>query len=146
MKMTAVLLSLLLGAFSQAQASTLVFKCDSSIMIDQNETAQLGMAVSAQGSSYTSVLIGTADTAPVETTKQAVSFADSLNIPGVKNIIAATKLSRKDYSKIAQVEVFTAGNFEDDAAGVRGAQFLDAQGASLASGMFFGWAGAVKCK
>ncbi len=50
-----------------------------------------------------------------------------------------------DWDKVQSVKVFEVGNYEDDATGVIGMKFLDVHGALLAEGMFFGWAGQLRC-
>lgn len=145
--MKTILTSILLViSFSTlAQAATPVFSCAAKIDIDVNEVAELGMTVVQETSGYVSYLIGSGETGAIETTVVNATLTEALQIGGLHNILAATKLSKQDYAKIASVTVYTAGNFEDDAAGVRSAVFADAKGAILAKGMFFGWAGAMSC-
>ena len=138
-----------LALFVSAQAfaaPTTVFHCTSTLKMGENQSMTLGMTVVQNGSQLTSYFIGAADNGPAATVKQTVLPRKMNDVGGLKEILAATSMSQAEFKNVAQIVVYTTGNFEDDAAGVRAAQFVDKKGATLASGMFFGWGGALNCQ
>jgi hypothetical protein len=88
-------------------------------------------------------LIGSSDSSPLETMKETFTSTDAVQVGGVVQIMNTIGLSQNDFS---QAVIYTAGNFDDDAAGVRGVEFQDANGHKVTSGMFFGWAGPMGCE
>ena len=98
------------------------------------------------GSDYFAYLIGATQTGPLKAVKQVLSYEDAMNVGGVSSILSTTTLTSLEIATIASVVIYTEGNFDDDAAGVRGAEFLDAGNVVLANGMFFGWAGPFACE
>lgn len=146
MKMLVVSIFVLMAISAQAKASSAVFECTATLKIDDNESLSIGITVVQESSDYISYLVGSSETGPLSTLKQTVAPEESLQIGGVKEIITAAKMSPQDFSKVAKVTIYTAGNFDDDAAGVRTAEFIDAKDVVLAKGMFFGWGGPVSCQ
>lgn len=146
MKMIMALMISTFVAYSNAQSANVVFQCSSQLQLDESESMTIGISVEQDGSAYNSTFVGSGETGKVGTVKQSVSFLESLNILGIYQILETANLSAQDQSQIAEVEIYTAGNFDDDLAGVRTAQFINKDGQILAKGMFFGWAGAVSCQ
>lgn len=131
---------------AQATGSREVFKCFSTLSIEESNAMTLGVTIVEQGNELLSFYIGSNDPGPVLTEKQEMSFQDSLKVNLVEQILEATGLSESHIRNIEIVEIYTSGNVDDDLAGVRSAVFLDAKGKVLASGMFFGWGGPHKCQ
>jgi hypothetical protein len=146
MKILIFLFSIFVVGQANAQSSNVVFDCRAEIEIDPTDIQKLGMTVEQQGADYVSYLVGTSEAGALETKKQVATYADGLLVAGVREILAETSLSAANRTKISSVVIYTQGNFEDDAAGVRGVAFLDAQDGVLATGMFFGWAGPYACR
>lgn len=122
-----------------------VMNCNAKIEIDQGQYDEVGIRVLAKYPGFVSFLTGSGEPGPIATTLQVVALRDSLKIYGVQQILSKTNIPRNTQQRIHSVRIYTAGNFDDDLAGVRAAQFLDRNHKLLGSGMFFGWAGPVKC-
>jgi hypothetical protein len=90
-----------------------------------------------------SQLTGSSDNSLIETMKETLTSAEAVQVGGVVQIMNTLGLSQNDFS---QAVIYTAGNFDDDVAGVRGVEFQDANGHKVNSGMFFGWAGPMGCE
>lgn len=137
----AILISALLSVPAMAQSGAVIFKC-SSVMQDY----KFLMTVFEDGSqSYNSYFEGASFAGPEKTLRQVLPLSEAIKLAGVTQLISALELSKEDLKTVTEVHVYTSDNFDDDAAGVRGVVFLQASGRILAKGMFFGWAGPMKC-
>ncbi len=146
-KFLGLLVSILFVANAKAQSSSVVvFDCNAEIQIDVGQTQRIGMRIETSGSSYVAYFVGANVPGPLAATRQDLPVQDGLKVPGVSHILLKTPLTKADQSKITSVVVYSQGNFDDDAAGVRGAEFRDAKGYVMATGMFFGWGGPVTCR
>lgn len=145
-KVLTILTALFVTTETRAQSSIPVFDCNASVQIDATTSEPIGISVVAQGSDYFAYLIGATQTGPLKTLKQVLPLQDALTVAGVRDILSTTSLTSIDIAKVTSVIIYTEGNFDDDAAGVRKAEFVDAQNVVLANGMFFGWAGPFACK
>lgn len=144
-KILMVFVLFLIGMKANAQSPNIVFECNAEIQIDATETQKIGMTVEVQGVRYVAYLIGATQPGPVATSKQVLSLPDGIRVGGVREILSKVSLSSSDRLKVESVVIYNQGNFDDDAAGVRAVEFVDALGVVLAKGMFFGWAGPVAC-
>lgn len=133
----------------QQPLPTTVLDCKAQIVIDEEETLNVGMQVlqTADGK-YFSYLKGSSlpEDVPQETDFLTLLPEEALKINGVLQVLSKTSLTRDDYQKLDHVMIYTTGNFDDDAAGVRGVAFMDTTGNLKASGMFFGWGGPHACQ
>lgn len=141
-----VLAALFITTETRAQSSTPVFNCNASVQIDATTSEPIGLSVVSQGADYFAYLIGATQPGPLMTVKQVLPYQDAMKVGGVREILATASLTSVNISKITSVVIYTEGNFDDDAAGVRAAEFVDAQNTALTKGMFFGWAGPFACK
>lgn len=134
---------------TNAAAQAVVFDCQKKMDISGDPAApewmEFGMTIVETAGSFVSTLNGASDPTPQQTVFQVLAFSDALQVAGVMDVLRATGLASPQRAAIDKVKVYTAGNFDEDAAGVRAAEFLDVSGASLAKGMFFGWAGPHQC-
>lgn len=132
-----------------ATAGNVVFDCQKKLDVSGDPSApewvNFGITVTEYGTTYTAILTGGSDPSPQTTTVQSLALADALKVGGVSDVLSASNITPANRAKITTVKVYTTGNFDDDAAGVRAAEFLDSNDASLAKGMFFGWAGPHLC-
>ncbi len=139
--MVPIILAMALSA--HAQTSNVVFECKSVLSADQNETINIGIKVVEKSGQLVSYLVGSGEQRPIATVKQIVTLKSALQVGGVQQILKTTGLNP---ATIRNVIIYTAGNFDDDAAGVRTAEFLDKKNQVRGSGMFFGWGGPVSCQ
>jgi hypothetical protein len=150
MKILMVLFTAFLGMTANAKSSNVVFDCKAEIRIDINETQEIGMTVEStvesRGTDYVAHLIGATQPGPFATSKQVLVFHDGIRVGGIRAILSKVSLSSAERLQITSVVIYTQGNFDDDLAGVRGVEFVDAQNGVLARGMFFGWGGPVACR
>ena len=132
-----------------ANAQAVVFDCQKKMGISDDpaapEVIEFGITIFEAAGTFTSTLKGTSDPTPQQTVFQLLPRADALLVGGVSHVLEAIGLDAAQRAAIDTVKVYTAGNFDDDAAGVRAAEFFDVSGAGLAKGMFFGWGGPQKC-
>lgn len=138
--------ALSMGLSASAQASTVVFDCQAEIRVDINESEKIGMTVEDQGTQFVAHLIGATDPGPFQATKEVKTLQDAMNVGGVGEILNSVILSPTDQMRVSSAVIYTQGQFDDDLAGVRGVEFTDSQGAVVAKGMYFGWAGPVSCR
>ncbi len=131
---------------ANAATPTVVFDCLSEVEIDIGEIEEVRMTVESRGADFVAYLVGTSQPGPFPASKQVLPLHEGLQAAGIQDILSKFNLSSADRSKIDSVVVYTQGNFDDDAAGVRGAEFIDSQSGIVAKGMFFGWGGPVVCK
>lgn len=141
---------LILGLSTQnASALTVVFDCQKRMDISGDPTApewiEFGITVVETAGLYESLLRGTSDPAPQLTVFQNLALADGLQVGGVSSVLDVAKLDPVQRAAVHKVKVYTTGNFDDDAAGVRAVEFSDVNGRSVVKGMFFGWAGPHVC-
>ncbi len=125
---------------SLAVANVLRFDCHNKIY----KTA-FGMIVIEEQGALKSYLFGTGISGQSMVSSERLSVKSALRVNGISQIVSHLKMTPADLAKISSVEVFTTGNFDDDAAGVRGANFYSKNSLIVKKGMFFGWAGAQKC-
>ncbi len=131
---------ILLTMFVSAHANVLKFDCQN----DYEGTA-FGMSVIEENKTLKAYVFGTGITGSTEVDYRVLDKNSALTVPGISHIVSRLNMSATTFNKIKTVEIFTSGNFDDDAAGVRGAHFLSKDGKLLKKGMFFGWAGPQKC-
>lgn len=139
-----------LGLISQnASAQAVVFECQKRMDIsgdpDAPEWIEFGITVVETAGNFVSTLKGSSDPAPRATVFQDLNLADGLKVGGVSNVLKVAGLDPVQRASIQKVKVYTTGNFDDDAAGVRAVEFFDVNGFAVAKGMFFGWAGPQNC-
>ncbi|MDZ4084923.1 MAG: hypothetical protein U1E10_18415 [Bdellovibrionales bacterium] len=139
-----------LGLIAQnAGAQTVVFDCQKKMDISEDpaapEVIEFGITVVETAGTFVSTLKGTSDPAPQQTVFQLLPRSDAFLVGGVSHVLEAIGLDPAQRAAINTVKIYTTGNFDDDAAGVRAADFLDINGTSLAKGMFFGWGGPHQC-
>lgn len=137
--------TLLFSMTVHAWGTNSVLDCNAKIEIDQGQYDEVGIKVVVKSSVFDSYLTGSGETGPIATTLEVVSLRDSLKINGIQLILSKADIPRNSHQRIHSVYIYTAGNFDDDLAGVRAAKFLDRTHKLLGSGMIFGWAGPVKC-
>lgn len=94
---------------------------------------------------FQSSLEGSIFDEPVPTKRAELNRDDGLRRYGVSDVADAVKLTRTDYSRTTKIVIYEAGDFQDDAAGVLGVEFLDSYSVVIKSGMYFAWAGPQAC-
>lgn len=139
-----------LGLIAQnASAQAVVFDCQKRMDISGDPAApewiEFGITVVETGGKFVSTLKGATDPSPRSTVFQDLSLADGLQVGGVSDVLEVANLDPAQRASVQKVKVYTTGNFDDDAAGVRAVEFSDVSGLVLAKGMFFGWAGPHIC-
>jgi hypothetical protein len=130
-------ISILFAGQAFAQPSEVQFSCRAQI-----EEEALGIQVLKIDDVLWSQLEGSSDTSLILTEKQVLAASDAASMVGVPHIMNTIGITQADF---AQAVIYTAGNFDDDAAGVRAVEFQDENGQVMKSGMFFGWAGPFEC-
>ncbi len=123
-----------------AQANVLRFECQ-----NEYEDTKFGMYVLEENQILKAYLFGTGIVGASDVTLEALSKNDSLKVPGVSLILSELKVTNTEWTNVHTVEVYTSGNFDDDAAGVRAINLLTKDNKLIKKGMFFGWAGVQKC-
>lgn len=137
MKMLVLLFSLMTLT---AQANVLRFECQ-----NEYENTKFGMYVLQENQTLKAYTFGTGIVGASEVTLDVLSRNDSLKVPGVSHILSELKVTNTEWINVHTVEVYTSGNFDDDAAGVRAINLLTKDNKLIKKGMFFGWAGPQKC-
>ena len=137
--------SLLFSLANIANATGSVLACATKIEIDQGQYDEVGITIYGRAPGYISFLMGSNESGPIQTKMEVVSFRDSMKIFGIQPILNKSKIPRNIQQKIKFVRIYTAGNFMDDLAGARAAQFLDRNYRVLGAGMYLGWAGPFTC-
>ncbi len=103
------------------------------------------MNVVQKDDGFMAVFKGASLVGPVPVTRTIESRNGALAIAGIRDIVEKVQFNAQEWANVDQVVIFTYGNFEDDAAGVRGVNFLDSHKSIVKKGMYFGWAGPVSC-
>lgn len=139
-----------LGLISQnVSAQAVVFDCQKKLDISDDPAApeifDFGITVVESAGKLVSTLKGATNSSPQATVFQDLSLADGLKVGGVSDVLKVAGLDPVQRASIQKVKVYTTGNFDDDAAGVRAVEFSDVNGLAVAKGMFFGWAGPHIC-
>ncbi len=139
-----------LGLFSQnAIALAVVFDCQKRMDISGDPSApewiEFGITVVETAGVFVSTLNGASDPAPQSTVFQDLTLVDGLKVGGVSSVLEVANLDPVQRAAVQKVKVYSTGNFDDDAAGVRAVEFSDVNGLAVAKGMFFGWAGPHIC-
>jgi len=132
-----------------ASAQSVTFDCQKRLDISGDPAApewiEFGITIAETAGVFVSTLNGASDPSPQPTVFQDLSLADGLQVGGVSSVLEVANLDPVQRAAVQKVRVYTAGNFDDDAAGVRAVEFSDANGLAIAKGMFFGWAGPHIC-
>ncbi|MBN8540475.1 MAG: hypothetical protein J0L82_08815 [Deltaproteobacteria bacterium] len=139
-----------LGLIAQnASAQAVVFDCQKRMDISGDPAApewiEFGITVVEKAGTFVSTLKGATDPSPRSTVFQNLSLADGLQVGGVSSVLDVANLDPVQRAAVQKVKVYTTGNFDDDAAGVRAIEYSDVNGLAIAKGMFFGWAGPHIC-
>jgi hypothetical protein len=139
-----------LGLISQnVSAQAVVFDCQKKLDISGDPAApemiEFGITIVESAGKLVSTLKGASDPSPQATVFQDLTLADGLKVGGVSSVLEVANLDPVQRAAVQKVKVYTTGNFDDDAAGVRAVDFSDVNGLAAAKGMFFGWAGPHIC-
>lgn len=151
MKNVIVLLLTIVGFCSASQANQKVYECMAAVDLGDGTTTKLGISVfgapTGFGYQFESKLTGSSDDTQILPTKKEFSTPQFVSeFVTVPSIIQALNLSNAQLASVQNINIYTAGNFDDDAAGVKAIELLDANLKIIAKGMFFGWAGIHKCQ
>ena len=119
-----------------------VFTCKQKL-----RNTNLSMTVKESNGGYIAYLEGsTLGNQPVSVMYKSLTPVQAKQDAGVVEILKVMKISTASWAKVKNIDYYLLGNLEDDAAGILGVSIKSTSGAIFGKGMFYGWAGPMKCQ